>query len=110
MDKTAQLKSVAKGLAAGGILGAGAGVVAHEHIRNNKNNARTVKGWETRRRNTMTKESSESDTVSEVKSAVRALGTNLDHPTKAASSYVRRSLVRKIRHMISGMRKPKYGE
>lgn len=53
MDKVAKLKSIAKGLAtagAGGILGAGAGVAAHEQITRNKYNARTRKGWDTRRR------------------------------------------------------------
>ena len=105
MDKTAQLKSVAKGLAAGSILGAGAGVAAHENIRKNKHNARTVKGWETRRRNSMTKEAGDSDSIGEVKTAIRALGSNLDHPTRAASSYVRRSLISKVRTMISGMKR-----
>ncbi|CAL9983874.1 hypothetical protein VPHD148_0268 [Vibrio phage D148] len=53
MDKVAKLKSIAKGLAtagAGGILGAGAGIAASDQIQKNKNNARTRKGWETRRR------------------------------------------------------------
>ena len=53
MDKVAKLKNIAKGLAtagAGGILGASAGVAASEQIRKNKNNARTRKGWDTRRR------------------------------------------------------------
>lgn len=53
MDKVAKLKSIAKGLAAagaGGILGTGAGISAREQIQRNKYNARTRKGWDTRRR------------------------------------------------------------
>lgn len=110
MDKSAELKSIAKGLAAGGILGAGAGIAASDQIRKNKHNARTVKGWDTRRRNAMTKKAENSDTLGEVKMAVRALGKNLDHPTYAAADYAKRSLLSKVRKMITAkvvrMKKP----
>jgi hypothetical protein len=111
MDKTAQLKSIARGLAAGSILGAGAGIAAHEQIKKNNHNARTVKGWETRRRNTMIKEAEDSDrdTISEVKTAVRSLSGNMNNPTRAASNYISRRLLIKVKKMITKMRTPKYG-
>lgn len=108
MDKIAELKSVAKGLAAGGILGAGAGIAASEQIRKNGYNARTKKGWDTRRRNSMTKKANDTDTLPEVKIAIRALGKNLDNPTKAVASYASRSLISKVRKMVIKMRTPKH--
>ena len=111
MDKTAQLKSIARGLAAGSILGAGAGVAAHEQIQNNNNNARTRKGWETRRKNMLTKaaEDRDRDTIGEVKTAIRSLSGNMNNPTKAASSYISRRLLIRVKKMITKMRTPKYG-
>ena len=104
MDKIAELKSIAKGLTAGGILGAGAGIAARDNIQKNKHNARTVKGWDTRRRNSMTKKADNgTDSITEVKTAVRSLAKNLDHPSKAASNYASRTLLSKVRKMISSV-------
>ena len=49
MNKVAKLKSIAKGIAATGVLGFGGGVLASTQVQNNKNSARSRKGWETRR-------------------------------------------------------------
>lgn len=100
MDKSAKLKSVAKGLIAGSILGAGAGIAADKQIQKNKHNARTIKGWDTRRNNALTKKA-ESDTVHDVRRALGSLGRNLSHPTHAAADFAQRSLIVKIRRMIS---------
>ncbi len=99
MDKVAKLKSVALGLGAGGILGAGGGIAAYKQIQNNKNNARSVKGWDTRRRNSHTKVA-EQDSISDVKSAIRTLGTSLDNPSKAAKIYATKSLIHKVRNLL----------
>ena len=105
MDKIAKLKDAAKGLIAGGILGTGAGVAAVNQIQSNRHNARTVKGWNTRRNNKLTKEAEDRDTISEVKTAVRSLGTNLNNPTAAATNYAKRKLISEVRKLIPS--KPK---
>lgn len=50
MDKVSQLKTIAKGLAAGGVLGTSGGILASSQIASNKRSARSKKGWDTRRR------------------------------------------------------------
>ena len=99
MDKVAELKSIAKGLAAGGILGAGAGIAAKDQIQKNNNNARTVKGWDTRRKNAMTKEAN-TDTSDKAKSVVRSVATNIGNPAGAVADYAGRRILSKARKLV----------
>lgn len=102
MDKIAKLKSTAKVLAAEGFLSPGAGVLAHKQILNNKNSARTSKGWVTRNRNVITKEAEDSvaDKTQEARLTIRTFGHNINHPGQAASYYLKRKLFRKARNLL----------
>ena len=102
MEKIAKLKSLAKSLTmagAVGILGAGAGISAEKQIVNNKNNTRSKKGWDTRRKNVMSKKANEmhSDSTHEAKQLIRSIGTNVVNPKHAAIDYFKRKLITKIR-------------
>lgn len=105
MDKIAELKTIARSLGTGGILGAGAGIAATELIRRNKNNAKAKKGWDTRRRNALQKQAFENkDTIHDVRSAVRTLGVSLDNPTKAAKIFAIKALIHKVRNLFNSHR------
>lgn len=108
MDKVAELKNIARGLGAGAI-GIGGGVAASHLIQRNKNSARATKGWDTRKKNNLTKVA-ETDNLGDMRAAVRIIGRNMDNPANAVKSYAARKLLMKIKNIFAKPRNHYYAK
>lgn len=100
MDKSASLTTIARN-----ILTSSKTLPADENIKSNKNTARVLKGWDTRRKNPIIKYAEDqSEGVHEARMVVRSIGKNLNNPSMAVVDYTKRFLLHKVRKLIQRKR------